>query len=412
MDLFRRPAREARQSSWLGTVDLTTTPMAWPLTLLATAFVVTAIGFLFFGRVARSEPVRGQLHPSEGLLPVVAPRSGTLVRVLVKEGAVVKAGQPLFEISAERSSEALPVVGLGGTLKGELEKQKRLLEDDLIWVNYAMSTYKDKARNQADYLERQFALLDEQYALKRQQARAAKAMLERVRKLDSGILTAVQMQQYESAALETEGEVKRMQQERMTALRDYQKARRQVHADPVDIIGQRNKIERELSDVTQSMARNATDTVQVVPAPRDGVISVLSAYPGQPVEEGRRVLALVPKGTVLEAELWVPSRAVGQLAEGGRVAMRYDAFPYRQFGQRFGRVSRISDSALMPEEIQALSGVSVSEPSYRVTVALDEQRPLHAGRPLHLRPNMSVDADLLLESQPLYRLLLPTTGQN
>lgn len=410
MDLFRRQALDARRSSLLGTVDLTSSAMGWPLGLLAAALIATLIGFLVLGSVSRSEPARGQLLPSGGLLPVIAPRSGTLVRVLVKEGAAVKAGQPLFEISAERSSQALPVTGLGGTLKGELEKQRRLLESDLIWVNSAEIAHEDKMREQAEYLGRQLELLEQQYALKQQQAQSAKSLLARIRKLDSGMLTALQMQQYESAALIAESEVKRLQQQLMEAQRDHAKALRQLHSAPVDLIGQRNTIERSLSDVAQSLARNATDTAQQVLAPRDGVISVLSVHPGQPVKEGMRVLALVPKDAVLEAELWVPSRAVGPLAPGGRVAMRYDAFPYQQFGHRYGRITRISDSALMPEEVYALSGINVLAPSYRITVALDEQRPLHAGRHLRLRPNMGVDADLLLERQRLYRLALPAAA--
>lgn len=407
MDLYRRQALEMRRAHPLGTVDLTGTPVRWWLVLLVATFSLTLTAFLLFARVARSERAHGQLLPSSGLLPVTAPRAGTLVRVLVKEGETVKAGQPLFEVSLDRSNAALQGSGLGGTLRTELEKQRRSLQDDMIWVSSAEMSYGDRARENAQYLGRQLALVEEQIALQQREMQSARQLLERVRKLDRGMLTALQMQQYESALLNAQSELARLQQQRTQAKRDHTLAVRQLHAVPVDLIGKRNSIQRSLSDVAQSLARTETETSQQVLAPRDGVVSVLAAHPGQPVTDGARVLALVPRGAVLQAELWVPSRAVGQLALGGSVALRYGAFPYQQFGHRHGRVASISDSALMPAEVLSLSGVTVEEPSYRITVALDEQRPMHAGRVLRLRPNMGVDADLLLERQPLYRLLLP-----
>lgn len=410
MDLYRRQAVAFRHGGSLGSINLATPKPATWIVLLISAFSLTLVAFLLFSQVSRSEPARGQLLPSSGLLPVIAPRTGTLVRVLVAEGQSVRAGQPLFEISSERSMRATQGEGLGGVLEGELDKQRRSLQDDLIWVNSAEIAYRDKARENADYLAEQLALVERQHGLKQREMQTAQSMLERVRKLEPGMLTALQLQQYESAALMAERDLAQLQQKRVEARRNHTLAARQVDAVPVDLIGQRNRIERELSGVAQSLARNAAETTQQVVAPRDGVVSVVSVHPGQSVRDGVRVLALIPAGAVLEAELWAASRVVGQLAPGGRVALRYGAFPFQTFGRRYGSIRGISESALMPDEIQALSGIAVDDPSYRITVALDEQTPRHAGRVLHLRPNMAVDAELLLERRPLYRLLLPETA--
>lgn len=410
MDLYRRQAVAFRHGNSLGSVHLSASRSATWIVFLIAAFSFALVAFLLFGQVSRSEPAHGQLLPSSGLLPVTAPRAGTLVRVLVSEGQSVRAGQPLFEISSERSAQTVPGEGLGGVLKGELEKQRRSLQDDLIWVNSAEMVYRDQAQENADYLADQLALVERQHVLKQREAQSAQSMLERVRKLDPGMLTALQLQQYESAALMAQRDLAQLQQQRIEARRKHTLAARQVRAVPVDLIGQRNRIERELSGVAQSLARNAADTTQQVMAPRDGVVSVVSVHPGQSVRDGVRVLALIPAGAVLEAELWATSRVVGQLAPGGKVALRYGAFPFQTFGHRYGRIRVISESALMPDEILALSGITVDEPSYRITVALDEPAPRHAGKVLHLRPNMAVDAELLLERRPLYRLLLPDTA--
>src|SRR3546814_6983092 len=49
----------------------------------------------------------------------------------------------------------------------------------------------------------------------------------------------------------------------------------------------------------------------------------------------------------------------------------YDAFPYQQFGTFGGTVTRISRTALGPDEIAA--PLSIDEPAYRIRVRLDAQ---------------------------------------
>jgi len=65
---------------------------------------------------------------------------------------------------------------------------------------------------------------------------------------------------------------------------------------------------------------------------------------------------LAPDGVPLEAELLIPSAAVGFVRAGQRVALRYEAFPYQKFGLQGGRVRQISQSALSQAEISTLLG--------------------------------------------------------
>src|SRR3546814_10277229 len=55
----------------------------------------------------------------------------------------------------------------------------------------------------------------------------------------------------------------------------------------------------------------------------------------------------------LDVELFAPSRAIGFARVGERVRLMYDAFPYQQFGTFGGTVTRISRTALGPDEIAA-----------------------------------------------------------
>ena len=67
-------------------------------------------------------------------------------------------------------------------------------------------------------------------------------------------------------------------------------------------------------------------------APGDGFITSIVGHAGQPVAANAPLLTIVPASD-LRAELLAPSSAVGFIAPGERVLLRYDAFPYQKFGQ-------------------------------------------------------------------------------
>jgi membrane fusion protein len=127
---------------------------------------------------------------------------------------------------------------------------------------------------------------------------------------------------------------------------------------------------------------------------------------GQTVAAGQRLLSVLPAGSFLQAELWLPSRAAGFLETGNRVVLRYPAFPYQKFGQKGGRILEVSRSATAAAELTILLGRTISEPLYRVLVELDEQSVNAYGRPEALKAGMTVDADILLDRRCLIEWVL------
>src|SRR3546814_9302698 len=85
----------------------------------------------------------------------------------------------------------------------------------------------------------------------------------------------------------------------------------------------------------------------------------------------RPVMVVLGDDARLDVELFAPSRAIGFARVGERVRLMYDAFPYQQFGTFGGTVTRISRTALGPDEIAA--PLSIDEPAYRIRVRLDAQ---------------------------------------
>lgn len=400
--LFRREVLDARQEQWLGTVRLTTSRLGWPMALIAAAAVLALLLVLAFGSYARKERVQGRLIPSGGLLSVAAPAKGVIAHVLVREGDAVRRGQALLEISSDLDAPDMEG-GLSATIGAALQQKRERLQADLADLRRSEAQRTAALREKIASLSQQRTAAEQRHRLRGTQARNARALLERVQPLEKQqIVSAVQIQGYEAAALEAEAAAETSRQEQLDIEQALAATRAELDALPLDTATRRSEVERLLADVSEDSARNRVEGGLRLRAPRAGTIAGLSVSAGDAVGQGQRLLSLIPERSALQAELWVPSRAAGMLKTGTHVAMRYHAFPYQQYGQRFGRIVELSGSALPAQEIQARSGIRLDAPAYRAIVALDAD----SGAALPLRATMTLDADLLLERRRLYQFIL------
>lgn len=404
--LIRREVLDARKEDWLGSVRLPSPDMAWPMTLLAAAAVVALMLVMAFASVSRKERVSGRLVPAGGLQTIAAATSGVLTRRLVDEGQAVSEGQALFEISPDL---AMPGgrSGVAETVAGELERQRRGLQRDLDDLASLHAQRAAGLEQEIASLRRQLASAITEAGLRQEQAAAATQMLERIRPLqEQQIVSAVQVQQYRDQALGAQAQLELATRARIELERQLADARQQLQALPLETAARRTGIERDLAGVAQAGARNQAQRAVAVHAPGAGVVSGLAVSQGQAVAEGDRLASIIPDGAPLVAELWVPSRAIGTLAPGDRVALRYHAFPHQKFGQQQGRIVEVATSAALASEVLARTGVDPGAPAYRVLVELDRQDIQAAGRRFGLRASMSLEADLLLERRRLYEYVL------
>jgi membrane fusion protein len=140
------------------------------------------------------------------------------------------------------------------------------------------------------------------------------------------------------------------------------------------------------------------------------VVTAILAHAGQTVSTGAPMLKIVPQNAPMQAELLAPSSAVGFIHKGGRVLLRYSAFPYQKFGQYWGTVMSVSRTVLNAEEVKNLlagappqqNGLPQNGPFYRVIVEPDTQTVNIYGEELNLPAGMQVHAHALLERRQLY----------
>ena len=135
--------------------------------------------------------------------------------------------------------------------------------------------------------------------------------------------------------------------------------------------------------------------------------TAITAQRGQGVSGNQALASILPAGSELEAELYVPSRSAGFVKSGMEVLLRYQAFPFQKFGQFRGVVREVSGTSLRPDDIGEPRAVgSAAEPLYRVRVALERQTVTAYGAEQNLRSGMAIDASVLLDRRRLYEWVL------
>ena len=239
-------------------------------------------------------------------------------------------------------------------------------------------------------------------ALQRQSVGCLEALLAKIEPLGrKGYVSALEIQQQQLAALNARAQLKSLISQRAALQSQRSDAQQQLAQVPLQIATQRHATQNQLAQLQSTLAQVEAQARQVVRAPRAGIVSAVVVKSGMSVSVGETLLSIEPRHSQLVAQLLVPSSAIGFMHPHEPVLLRYQAFPYQQFGLRHGTVTEVSRSALDPTEAAALLGEPVKASFYRVLVALHRQTVRAYGRRRPLQSGMALTADVMLDKRPL-----------
>ena len=398
--LFRPEVVQARRQDWLGRISLAQPMPVWVGAVFALLAAGAVACLLLFGEYAHRSRVGGQLVPDLGVSTVVAPTSGMVGRMTVEEGASVARDQALVRIDLPRvaasGADAHTVIGRG--LDDRDSSSAQLAQAQLA----QLAVQEQGQHRQLAMLRTELGQVRAGIATRDAQVRLGRETADRYREVAaSGYVSVVQVRQQEQAMLEMLNARQVLERQATALAREIAGLEQALAGLPA----QREAIEatarREHALLAQERYRHEADGGVLVKAPLAGLVAHRFVEPGQAVQAGQPLLSLLPEGARLQAQLQVPSRAIGFIRPGDRVRLRYQAYPFQKFGHQGGRVARISRSAVPP-----VAGAPSSEPHYRILVALDRQDVLAYGRPEPLRPGMLLEADILGERRKLHEWLL------
>jgi membrane fusion protein len=380
------------------------------LTAFLAVSIAVAGAYAATASYARKQTASGVLVPSAGIARVNAPRAGVITALYVANGSSVVAGAPLFMLDSRQD------LADGGTLDGRvgeaLDRQAALLRGQVADETLRAGQERRQLDDHLISLQAERRAVASQKAILEARAKTAQARFDAVADLRRrGLITETEYRNREDAWLVLRQEQAALDQH-LAGLddetRQAESRRLQLPADSADRMA---KLDSGLAEVAQRRAEASVLGSVVVRAPVAGRVSALQASPGQRLDPAKPVLALLPPGSDLRAELFVPSRAIGAVRRGQTVRLMYDAFPFQRFGAYQGVVTQVSETMLAPDEVAG--PVRPAEPSYRVAVRLERATVRAFGRDIALQPDMTVRADVQLERRTLLAwMFAPMLGLN
>ncbi|MEH6437681.1 HlyD family secretion protein [Massilia sp. DD77] len=407
--LFRQQAVEHVTVRQYGTVILTRPFSHIVLTGVFVGLALLLIAFFAFFETTRKAQVQGMLAPSAGVTRVLPSQAGVIREIHIKEGQFVREGEVLFVVSSERSSS--DPQSTEALISDLLVKRRDSFHTELKQAKVQAEHRRAALRQRARDLEGEIKRLENQALMQKQRIALSEQTVARFAQLKAtNYISAAQLQEREGELLDQRQRLLEIDRIRSATQRDLVSTQAEEQDIAVQAMRDENALRRSASTLEQDLTENEARREIPVRARLSGTVTAITASLGQTVGGSTSLASILPEGSKLEAEMYVPSRAVGFIKPGMTALLRYQAFPYQKFGQHPARVREVATTSVRPEELPfsaaAMPGVAQSEPVYRIRLELDRQTVQAYGAPMPLRSGMLVDASVLLERRKLYEWVL------
>lgn len=400
--LFRKQALHAARERLWGELLLTSPRIArYAIPILLCSFVLLA-ALLVHGSYVRSESVPGYISPTGGWVRVYPPYEGRVIDVMVNEGDRVRVETPLArlvnlraigdELYSETEVES-ELINQANLFEGELESERIRQREEVGWYGEEMQAL----LNRRGILRNRLDVLIEQLELR--QAALARAS----RLSTSSMLAEAELETYREAYLAARASQLGAAHELAQLESTLRKHRADAENLPAAHLERRSTLTRQISAVKQQLTSLRGRMDYFVTAPVSGTVRGVSVARGDQVGKGRPLFSILVEEEKLRAVLLVPSRAIGFVRKGQSVLLRYDAFPFEQFGAYEGRVTEVGRSSLTSEELAQPTALGGS--LYRVYVKPLQSQVRAHGTNASLLPGMSLEAEIQLESRSLWQWL-------
>lgn len=400
--LFRKEAVRPKSVGLDGEVWLGT-PFIWKIAI-SILLPLVFLGFIFAltSTYTKQESVAGWLIPHGGIIRIVARSGGVIEEIKVREGEHVSRLQVLGKLGL---STHVVKESVGASLEAATKAEISAIKGGGVASN---SLIQEEMRNLEQ--QKRFLMADREtlksvginLSSKEKLISADLARMESLRTL--GYVTQVNLDSKKADLLSA-------QQTTMQNLSALQSIERQIddtesriRTIPSRLAEQTSQRAAQTASLEQKLTQFKAQTLESVISPIDGTVAAIQAEVGQTLGSGGVLATITPGENNLEAELFVPTRAIGFIRTGQDVALHFQAFPYQRYGSGKGKVISISKTVMAPTDIPSL-GVPVQEPVFRIRVSLSLQKIRAYGEEIPLQPGMLVNANIILEKRSLLGLL-------
>lgn len=400
-------------------------PSTLPQKLLLGGMVFClAVGaWAWLGKIEQVGRAQGQLVPKGQVYKIDPVASGKITRIAVKEGDSVKTGQVIAEIDTQLAVS-------------EVERLQQMLTADKMQLSQTQAMI-DRIRLEAEI---RAAIVDADSQAQKAAIAETKAKVATTQKLLTQLqsdLTAYKARQERIKPVVEQGAIAREQLfEAEQAVRDRQRAITESQGEVKQALAEANRLQAGLVqkqaekrttqleaqqriqqlevEMTQIKAK-ITETVNLLKsattklthyflrAPVDGFVSSLNIHNvGEVVQPGQTVAEMAPHKVPLVLSAILPNQEAGFVKQGMPVQVKFDAYPYQDYGIVPGKVVSISPDAKPDERLGSV---------YKVEVALERNYVTANNRTIKFKPGQTAAAEIVIRHRRIADVLLDPIKQ-
>lgn len=181
--------------------------------------------------------------------------------------------------------------------------------------------------------------------------------------------------------------------------------RTEIEQIKADLDGERRALEDrietaklELGSARLVAFRGVSGDTVTVASPVEGIVTQLAVrQPGELVGSGDLILTIRPREAKLVAQSRVLNQDIGRVRVGQAAKIKYDAFPFMDYGIKTGRVTHVPPDATPDPQLG---------PVYLVTVVPDQDTILVDGQPQPLAFGLTCTVEIVTERRSILSFAL------
>ncbi len=361
------------------------------------AFAAVAIVWAYFGKIDIVAVAQGKLQPT-GRVKVVQPiETGRVRQILAENGMHVRQGDVLFELDpaealAEESGlranlasyqaegvrrrEAIRVVRQARADQTEFSptlplafpenvpasirtREEFVLQGDLAQLGAALGAFAAQSlQKEAERHRLRETISAEQQliATLRQRVTIRATLVEKGAGAQTALIDATETLQTQQGVLATQtGQLAEAEAGLRVIAQDMRKARGVFLAENGQKLAD---AERQMDDLEQRLAKARARTEHMtLRAPLAGTVQGSSVTTvGQVVMPSEELMRIVPDGSRLEIEAYLPNKDIGFVRPGQTVMIKLEAFPFTRYGSIEGAIVRVATDAIPEPDAQQIEG--------------------------------------------------------
>ncbi len=404
-NLFRQEVIDSKQTRWTGNIILSR-PFSFTFLTICALFVGLIIMiFAIWGSYTKRSTVQGQLIPQSGLIQVYADRQGNIIKKNVYEGKSVKKGDVLFVISTTTYNENGDIIT---ALSKQIKLKEQSIKDEIIRMHQLHNNEREAIVNQINLTKTTINQIDILLLNQKNKVTLAKINQDRYEKAFKQ--NAASTEEFENKKTELLNQIanyESLQREKNTLTKNLTEQKIQLN-------GLQDKQNNEMEQLNRLLSSNYQELIEMqskqsitIQAHTSGIVSTVNVDVGQFVDISKPLITILPKNTLLIAQLYVPSQAIGFIKEGDSVLLRYKAYPYQKFGHSKAKVLSVAKTAWASQDLKTIGTISGeqqlnNEPVYVVRVLPNKQTIRAYGQDMPLHVGMTLEGDILHETRKLY----------